>query len=218
MRATLAPIAIAALLTSVSAQAAVLYNQTWDGAASMSASQNDTTGGNGNFATVFDNFTLGSTSTITSVAFTGGYFNPASPGTITAFTLNFYSDSGNAPGTLLQSATIAGNGSEVSLGVVGGFPLATYTLATNFVASAGQTYWMSLVPDIGFPPQWGWAGGTGGDGSAVQDFLGSRGVISDRAFTLNGTAVPEPESWTLMILGFGAMGTALRRRRALVAA
>jgi outer membrane lipase/esterase len=33
-----------------------------------------------------------------------------------------------------------------------------------------------------------------------------------------GGAVPEPASWGLMIAGFGAVGFALRRRRALLAA
>lgn len=33
-----------------------------------------------------------------------------------------------------------------------------------------------------------------------------------------GGSVPEPESWALMLIGFGAMGAALRRRRDVVAA
>ncbi|WP_404711638.1 PEPxxWA-CTERM sorting domain-containing protein [Sphingomonas sp. MMS24-J13] len=32
------------------------------------------------------------------------------------------------------------------------------------------------------------------------------------------SAVPEPASWGLMIVGFGALGGAMRRRRAVVAA
>lgn len=36
-------------------------------------------------------------------------------------------------------------------------------------------------------------------------------VLTDIAFT--GAAVPEPESWALMILGFGLAGAALRQRR-----
>ena len=220
MRATLAPIAIAALLTSVSAQASVLYSQAWAGGSTSYASQTDTnSGGFGNFATVYDSFTLGSSAKITSVDFVGNYFNPTSPGTITGFTIGLYSNSGGAPGALLQSASVAGNGNEASLGSVDGFPMASYSVATNFIVSAGQTYWLAVVPDLGFPPQWGWAQGFGGDGSAVQDFLGDRAFVSgDVAFTLNGGAVPEPGSWALMILGFGTMGTALRRRRALAAA
>ncbi|MGZ3377786.1 MAG: PEPxxWA-CTERM sorting domain-containing protein [Phenylobacterium sp.] len=36
--------------------------------------------------------------------------------------------------------------------------------------------------------------------------------------TFNGGAVPEPAAWALMLLGFGGMGAALRRRRMLVTA
>ncbi|PZQ56033.1 MAG: hypothetical protein DI570_21305, partial [Phenylobacterium zucineum] len=32
-----------------------------------------------------------------------------------------------------------------------------------------------------------------------------------------GTVVPEPSAWALMILGFGAVGVGLRRRRAITA-
>jgi hypothetical protein len=35
--------------------------------------------------------------------------------------------------------------------------------------------------------------------------------------TPGGAEVPEPAAWALMLLGFGALGTALRRRRALAA-
>ena len=68
----------------------------------------------------------------------------------------------------------------------------------------GVQYWLSIVPDIGFPPQWGWESGTGGDGAAYQCFLGSCGPITtnDLAFTLLGAAVsntPEPSS--LFMLG-----------------
>jgi hypothetical protein len=35
----------------------------------------------------------------------------------------------------------------------------------------------------------------------------------DPLYRSRGAAVPEPESWALMIVGFGAVGTAMRRRR-----
>ena len=47
------------------------------------ASQNDT-GGLGNFATSYDNFTLGSATAINQVQWVGGYFNPPVQGAITA--------------------------------------------------------------------------------------------------------------------------------------
>lgn len=74
---------------------------------------------------------------------------------------------------------------------------------------------MSIVPDVGFPPQWGWATGTGGDGIAYLDFFGTRSSVDyDLAFSLDATpAVPEPATWLMMLIGFGAIGHAVRRRR-----
>lgn len=42
---------------------------------------------------------------------------------------------------------------------------------------------------------------------------GRRPDISHLAFYTAGTAVPEPYTWALLIAGFGAIGTAMRRRR-----
>lgn len=58
----------------------------------------------------------------------------------------------------------------------------------------------------------------------------SKDIVIDRVFAVattdaadvlipeNTTAVPEPETWTLLVLGFGAVGFAARRRKRAVAA
>jgi VPDSG-CTERM motif len=74
---------------------------------------------------------------------------------------------------------------------------------------------MSVVPDLAFPPQWGWSGGTGGDGVSYQDFEGTRSAsASDMAFTLNGgpAGVPDAGS-TLSLLGFASLGLVALRRK-----
>lgn len=38
--------------------------------------------------------------------------------------------------------------------------------------------------------------------------------VVDRAYIIAGNAIPEPGTWALMILGFGAVGSMLRRRQA----
>jgi len=53
--------------------------------------------------------------------------------------------------------------------------------------------------------------GTDGTGSWVTD--GKHGVSHIAFFGSPGTAVPEPATWAMMLLGFGAAGTALRRSR-----
>jgi len=82
--------AAAIALLAGSADAAVVYSQPSNNFGSF-ASQNDTTsGGLGNFVTTYDNFTLASSAHLTSVDFVGNYFNPTTPGTITAFTIAIY--------------------------------------------------------------------------------------------------------------------------------
>jgi hypothetical protein len=81
-----------------SANAAVLYSQPWDGGPNLVASQNDTTGGFGAYATVYDQFTLSSTSDVEDLEWTGGYFNPPIQGQITAWTITFYANNAGAPG------------------------------------------------------------------------------------------------------------------------
>jgi len=189
--------------------AGILYSQPYDGTGGLFASQNDTTGGNGNFATVYDNFTLSGGGSINTVNWTGGYFNPGPPGTITAWTVSFYTDNIGQPGSLLYSANAAGNGNETGTSNPFSYSL---TLTTPFAAGAGTQYWLSVVPDLGFPPQWGWGTATGGDGISYQDYFGSRSQLeNDFAFSLEGTIVPEPVS--MVLVGSALASLALRRRR-----
>ena len=206
-----AMLAILATIVALPAMAdTTIYSQATDLNGSY-ASQNDASGF-GNFATAYDNFTLGADATITSVNWVGNYFNPGL-GSVTGFTLNIYSNAGGAPGALLYSTgDVAGNANETSIGLDNaGNPAFTYTLGTNFLASAGTEYWMSIESDMGFPPQWGWETGTGGDGAAYQCFFGSCGSIpNDLAFSL---AVPEPSSFLLLAGSLPALALRLRRKR-----
>lgn len=228
---TLAGAVCAGLLLSVASASATstLYTQPNGGSGNGYASQNDTNG-LGNFATTYDNFTLhihfrpGSpdapppSSGITTVQWFGQYFNPPTAGAITAFTISFYADAGGVPGALVESDTIAGNANETLVGLAGdGLPLYSYSAdIIAFAPIADTQYWMSIVPDLGFPPRWGWSSGTGGDGQGYQCFFGTCGFIGDDlAFTLNGNIppqVPEPSSSVLIATGLLGAAASIRRR------
>jgi hypothetical protein len=194
-----------------------LYDQPTDLNGSYT-SQNDTNG-LGNYATAYDNFTLTTASTIDSVDWVGNYFS-GSPSTITSFAVSFYADSSGTPGSRLATTKISGNANETSLGTdKSGDPVFSYTAAvTPFSAAAGTQYWLSIVPSLGYPPQWGWETGTGGDGSAYQVGFGIGFQLpSDLAFTLvdNPAVASVPEPSTMMTASIGALamlGYACRRR------
>ena len=216
---------IAAIITAgciSPAGADVLYDQPYTAFAPL-PSQNDTTLF-GNYATVYDNFTLAANSTLTSVDWYGGYFNPPSQGVITGFTITIYQDNAGTVGASYATVTIPGNANETFVGFdsipPGDIPAYSYSSITGAIPLLGGTqYWMSIVADAAFPPQWGWEDGSGGDGTAYRTFFGVTDPYpADFAFTLNGTptdvvAVPEPSSLVVLGAGLVSLWCMIWRRR-----
>jgi len=219
LRHRLALASLAALLVAVACPAwanQVVYSQPPD-FQGLFASQNDTAAmGFGPFAISYDNFSLASATTINQVLWTGGYYNPQSPGAITAWTVTLWSDNAGQPGSSLAAFTFMNNGGETFLqNDAIGEPVYSYREAVNFSASGSTTYWLSVVPDISLPPQWGWTSSSKGDGLSYTDLFGNRlPNTNDLAFSLSaqGPAVPEPGN--LMLLGSGIVCVAgiLRRK------
>lgn len=219
LRRRFALASLAALLLLVAAPAfageVLVYQQSPD-YQGLYASQNDTsTGGLGNFATSYDNFTLGTASTINQVTWVGGYYNPQSLGPISQWTVSFYANNGGQPGTLLQAFTIAGNGGETFLqNDVVGDPNYGYTAAVSFSVAAGTTYWLSVEPNLAFPPQWGWGSSSTGDGISYTNYFGALSSNpTDLAFALFTPTTTVPEPGSLMLLASGLLGAAGMLRR-----
>lgn len=187
-------------------EAAIIYDQPYDGSniADAYASQNDSaSGGFGDFAKAYDNFTLDSATSIGKVKWYGEFFS-GEPAPISNFLIQFWSDN-SGPNAELFSETIVGNAHETLVEKIGNFNLYQYgmDLSLPFQALAGTTYWLSIQPTLDYPPQWGWYQGKGGDGVAYQDFFGEIGAIpKDLAFSL--ASVPEPI--TILLLSLGLIG------------
>jgi hypothetical protein len=101
-----------------------------------------------------------------------------------------------------------------------GHPTGTHALDAGAITFSGDTINAliprDLLPSTGFDiSQYGYnlwprLGGVS-NGTQVADF-------APNDSTFHGTAVPEPASWAMMIMGFGVIGSAMRRRRSVVAA
>ncbi len=204
-----------------SANAAVIWTQPSDGSGNGAASQYDPLAF-GNFATAFDNFTISIWTNLTGFSWVGEYFNLSGPAQITAWTVTLYSDAGGQPGGAIKSWTFAGDGGETDIGSFGGYENYAYSESFAPLAASPGVYWVSVVPDLVFQPQWAWVSGIGGDSKSFQDLFGARDQLTnDLAFSVDGYSrggVPEPATWTLMLTGLGALGASLRSRRKAAAA
>ena len=201
------------------ANATVLFSQSFDGVGSAYASQDDTIA-YGNFGTVYDNFTLSDAASATEISWTGGFFNPGTTGQIEAYTVSLYSDAAGQPGALLYQTHPPGAANQAFLGVFSGAPIFTYSAAVDVALAARTQYWLSIVPDLGYPPQWGWGTSTVGDALSFQDFFGMRSQLeTDFAFTISGesavfsaSAIPELTTWAMLALGLASLGFGRYRR------
>jgi hypothetical protein len=209
---------LAAALTASSASAATLFSQAFDPVIGSAQASDNATNGLGAWATTYDNFMLSSAATITSVDFVGMFLDfpagaPHTEAPITKFTLTIYNNSGFQPGSAIYTTSVNGNANQTSLGAYNGLPADSYSIATDFSALGGATYWLSIVADLDYPPAWGW-GISSTHGVSYLDYYGQRyGESSEMAFALNsGGAVPEPASWAMMVAGLGLAGVMLRRR------
>lgn len=215
MNKTLASAVFAMIALAGSANAAVLYSNPWDGSGNGYSSQNDTVT-YGNFATAYGFFTTGSQLwSVEDLHFVGEYFNPPAQGPIAGFTIAIYSDAGNAPGGQIGVSTYvpAGSFTETFLGAPGGFPCYQYDMNINPTLVSGDA-WISVVPDLAFPPQWGWSGGVDANPAHAgwQSFFGTPSRLAQSLnMDITGTVAPAPAG--LGLLGLGGL-VASRRRRA----
>ena len=123
------------------------------------------------------------------------------------------------------SAVTAVTGTVSYAGVNGGGPF-TMTTLSSYAAATNRYYTSGPFADFGgisFNTNTGGAfnlggGGTGPSGlvinTAVLNPIGYAGVLGSTSVdTVATSAVPEPATWAMMLLGFGILGFGMRSRR-----
>lgn len=174
-----------------------------------------------------DDFTLDAATDLSSIDAILFQWNGGHVTGIGSYTVNIYSSVAQAGTSIIGdifSQTVQANAVTANL-LSGSY----YSVHVPFAAtlSAG-TYWISLVSDYPFEGggQMGVINtGSGGNGYFVNPGGGFGPAVTPLstfgggapAYRLNGDAAalptPEPAGWAVMLIGFGAIGAALRIRR-----
>ena len=204
--------ALVANFAAAAANISAVYTQPHDGSGTICKSAWYDPNGLDGDEYAYENFTLNANQPITKLRWRGGYTNyksGAGKSPVYDFTISIYPSisAGIQPDIVagpLKTYVVGSNAGETYAGNFGGTDMYDYefVLPTTFNAAAGTKYWIKLyasqgvTPTYGWPPDWGLAKGTGGNGSHFDEITGGSmagGTLyyteaTDLALTLYGPA------------------------------
>ena len=216
----LAGAALAAFgLSAAAASASTIYSNPYDGSGAGDCSWSTTcaavVGRGDDFAA--QEFTLTSAAVVTGAAFEElpGF----STGAVTDVNWGFaLADGPNGlPGTFLSAGTdaVSGYGTGGNGSIEGFFSVGPQVLGPGTYYFALQGVSSSFTEYLAEGTAIGGAANTSDGGSTWTSgyFCGGNGdCLNSVSFSLFGSAVPEPATWALMLIGVGGIGVAMRRR------
>lgn len=159
-----------------------------------------------------DDFTLGAAGVLTGA--TTNLYGPQWPRQSAQLNYFIFEDAGGKPGVVLAS------GAAVNATFVSFYGLA-FDFASTFQAAANTTYWLGVTGTNPAEPLYVMETKAnnsttlpmGSNGGSLDNWTSGRSELS---FSLQGdfgSAVPEPATWAMMIMGFGAAGSMVRNAR-----
>jgi len=203
MKPVIAAIAIAASLTAASAHADVLFSNL----------------GPGDSFNCCNGWTVSTAASPVHADLAVGIgFVAAADGDVSQIDIALGHAGGNDASATLHLWTSA-FGSELgswtlsNLPSFGGNSLASISGITGVHLSSGASY--ILVAQANADGWQAWNQNTTGGSGPFYTNGGGGGSNTQGAFRITGGAIPEPAAWALMLVGFGGLGAALRRRNAL---
>lgn len=172
------------------------------------------------FQQIADNFVLGAGSnTLTDISWSGSYYSSSTPTAADNFVIRIFSDLGGVPDiNPIYSFNVGNAVNRIDSGIddtTWSIDIYNYSASVpSTTLTAGATYWLSVVNDTsGHTDDWLWENSQTSGSSAFRLGDGNSWNPHSTELAFRISAVPEPETYAMLLAGLGLLGFAARRRK-----